>query len=44
MFEFPLNPHALMLTHEEKESDLSLSKLSDLFWSWASQHGAETGV
>jgi len=31
MFEFPLNPHALMLTHEEKESDLSLSKLSDLF-------------
>lgn len=31
MFRFPLNPHALLLTHEKKESDLSLAKLSDLF-------------
>ncbi len=31
MFRFPLNPHALLLTHEEKESDLALAKLSDLF-------------
>jgi len=32
MFRFPLNPHALMLTHEEKESDLALAKLSDVFF------------
>ncbi len=32
MFRFPLNPHALLLTHEEKESDLALAKLSDVFF------------
>lgn len=31
MFTFPLNPHALLLTHEKRESDLALYKLSDAF-------------
>ena len=31
MFTFPLNPHALLLTHEQRESDLALHKLSDIF-------------
>ncbi len=31
MFTFPLNPHALLITHEQRESDLALYKLSDIF-------------
>lgn len=31
MFRFPLNPHALLLTHEHRTSDLALCKLSDIF-------------
>lgn len=31
MFTFSLNPHALLLTHEQRESDLALQRLSDIF-------------
>lgn len=31
MFRYPLNPHALLLTHEHRTSDLTLCKLSDIF-------------
>jgi len=31
MFTFPLNPHALLLTHEQRQSDLALYKLSEAF-------------
>lgn len=31
MFTFPLNPHALLLTHEQRQSDLALYKLSNAF-------------
>ncbi len=31
MFRYPQNPHALLLTHEKRESDLTQGKLSDLF-------------
>ncbi|MDI6450847.1 DUF6057 family protein [Anaerobaca lacustris] len=31
MFTFPLNPHALLITHEQRESDLALYKLSNAF-------------
>jgi hypothetical protein len=31
MFRYPQNPHALLLTHEKKESDLTEWKLSDIF-------------
>jgi len=31
LFRYPLNPHALLLTHEQRESDLTQQKLCNIF-------------
>ncbi|MBP7050677.1 MAG: hypothetical protein KBE65_06660 [Phycisphaerae bacterium] len=31
LFRYPQNPHALLLTHEQRESDLTQQKLCDIF-------------